>query len=56
MPMVLSTTIFDFSAARKIVTDINNSAILRDVIQRNNIRNVQLLQKLIAFIYAIHCS
>jgi predicted AAA+ superfamily ATPase len=48
---VLSTSFFPPQAARKIVTDINNSAILRDVIQRNNIRNVQLLQKIVAFVY-----
>jgi predicted AAA+ superfamily ATPase len=48
---VLSTTSFDLRTAQKIVTDINNSAILKDVIQRNKIRNVQLLQKITAFIY-----
>ena len=48
---ILSTNQFDSSSARKIVTDINNSAVLRDVIERNNIRNIQLLQKIIAFMY-----
>ena len=48
---VLSTSEFDFSSARKIVTDINNSCVLRDVIERNKIRNVQLLQKIITFVY-----
>jgi predicted AAA+ superfamily ATPase len=48
---ILSANNFDASSARKIVTDINNSAVLRDVIERNNVRNVQLLQKIIAFIY-----
>jgi predicted AAA+ superfamily ATPase len=48
---VLSTAAFDPQTARKIVADINNSAILQDVVQRNKVRNVQLLQKIIAFIY-----
>jgi len=48
---MLSTSKFDYSSARKIVADINNSAVLRDVIERNRIRNVHLLQKIIAFIY-----
>nr|AGS52287.1 ATPase [uncultured bacterium contig00061] len=48
---VLSTATFDFHAMRKIVMDTNNSAILRDVIQRNNIRNVQLFQKIMTFMY-----
>ncbi|MDR1690565.1 MAG: ATP-binding protein [Candidatus Methanoplasma sp.] len=48
---VLSKGRFGDGTAGKVIADINNSAILRDVVQRNKIRNVQLLQKLIAFIY-----
>ena len=48
---ILSVSEFDPGAARKIVADINNSAILRDVMERNKIRNIQLLQKIIAFVY-----
>ncbi|MDR3293211.1 MAG: ATP-binding protein [Clostridiales bacterium] len=48
---ILSTSEFRPNDARKIVDDINNSAILRDVVQRNNIRNTQLLEKIIAFVY-----
>jgi predicted AAA+ superfamily ATPase len=48
---VLSSNNFDHFSARRIIIDINNSAVLRDVIERNNIRNIQLLQKIIAFIY-----
>jgi predicted AAA+ superfamily ATPase len=35
----------------KIVYDIYNSAILRDVIQRNNIRNAELLDRISKFIF-----
>jgi predicted AAA+ superfamily ATPase len=35
----------------KIVCDIYNSAILRDVVQRNNIRNVELLDRISKFIF-----
>ncbi|MCL2259752.1 MAG: DUF4143 domain-containing protein [Fibromonadales bacterium] len=35
----------------KIIFDIYNSAILRDVIQRNNIRNVELLDRISKFIF-----
>ncbi|MDR2897820.1 MAG: ATP-binding protein [Spirochaetaceae bacterium] len=48
---ILSTTELTPYSARKIVIDIQNSVVLRDVIERNNIRNVQLLQKIIAFMY-----
>jgi uncharacterized protein len=35
----------------KIVCDIYNSAILRDVVQRNNIRNVELLDRISKFVF-----
>jgi predicted AAA+ superfamily ATPase len=45
--------IFDFSAseARKIVQDINSTALLRDVTLRYKIRTPQLLDKVVAFLY-----
>ena len=48
---VLSKGRFDYQTARKIVADINSSAILRDVVQRNGVRNVNLLQRIVSFIY-----
>ena len=36
---------------QRIVLDIYNSAILRDVVQRNNIRNVELLDRISKFIF-----
>ena len=36
---------------RRIVTDIHSTALLKDVINRNGIRNTQLLEKIVAFIY-----
>jgi len=35
----------------RIVCDIYNSAILRDVVQRNNIRNVELLDRISKFVF-----
>jgi predicted AAA+ superfamily ATPase len=48
---ILSKGRFDDPTIKKIITDMNSSVILRDVVQRNNIRNVQLLQKVIDFVY-----
>jgi predicted AAA+ superfamily ATPase len=48
---ILSKNTIDADATRKIIIDMNNSAILRDVVQRHDIRNVQLLQRVISFIY-----
>jgi len=48
---ILSKNRYDHQTARKIIVDINSSSILRDVVQRNNLRNVDLLQRIIAFIY-----
>ena len=44
---------FDYSQEEvyKIVSDIYASAILRDVVQRNNIRDVALLEKIVKFIF-----
>jgi len=46
-------SMFNYSErdARHIVTDIHNSALLRDVVQRNSIKNPQLMDKIVAFLY-----
>jgi predicted AAA+ superfamily ATPase len=48
---VLSTTAFPPSAIKRIIEDINSSAVLKDVIERKKIRNPELLRKLLAFVY-----
>ena len=48
---ILSTGRFSDRARTEIITGINSTAILRDVINRNNIRNVPLLDMIIAFVY-----
>lgn len=48
---MLSTGRLSRNAERKIIMDTGNSIVLRDVIQRNEIRNVDLLQRIIAFVY-----
>jgi predicted AAA+ superfamily ATPase len=48
---LLSTGKFSDSEIRQIVTDIQSSAILKDVVARNKIKNVPLLERIIAFLY-----
>ncbi|GHV93811.1 ATPase [Spirochaetia bacterium] len=48
---LLSVNSFTQREKRQIVSDIHSSAVLRDVVQRNGIRNTQLLEKIIAFLY-----
>jgi len=48
---VLSTGAFDPQTVDMIVSDINNSTILRDVVRRKKIRDIHLLQKIIDFVY-----
>ena len=48
---VLSVAKFGLEDARKIVEDINSTALIRDVVQRYEIRRPQLLEKIVAFIY-----
>lgn len=48
---VLSANSFGPRETRQIVMDINSSAVLRDVVQRNGVRNTQLLEKIITFLY-----
>ena len=48
---LLSVSRFTEEQSRQIVMDIQSSAILKDVVARNKIKNVPLLEKIIAFIY-----
>lgn len=48
---LLSTHEYSQSEIKTLVEDIHSTAVLRDVVQRNNIRNVQLLDKIVSFIY-----
>ena len=48
---LLSTRNFSPDETRKIISDIQSSVVLRDVVERNKVKNVPLLQRIIAFIY-----
>jgi len=47
----ISTQDFNIDQAVQIVKDIHSSIILKDVVLRNNIKNVPLLEKIVAFFY-----
>jgi predicted AAA+ superfamily ATPase len=47
----LSTFAYSESAARHIVQDINNTALLRDVTMRHRVRMPQLMEKIVAYLY-----
>jgi predicted AAA+ superfamily ATPase len=48
-----SISMFDYPErdARRIVTDIHNTALFRDVVRRNSVKNPQLMDKIVAFLY-----
>jgi len=48
---LLSTNRFTPDQARQVVADIQSSAVLKDVVIRNKIKNAPLLERIIAFIY-----
>jgi predicted AAA+ superfamily ATPase len=48
---LLSTVKYSDSQIRQIVTDMQSSAVLKDVVARNKIKNVPLIERIIAFIY-----
>ncbi|MDD3875355.1 MAG: ATP-binding protein [Bacteroidales bacterium] len=48
---VLYTANYSFDTAYKIVYDIYSSAILRDTIQRNKIRDVELLERVVRYVF-----
>lgn len=47
----LHTSSYDMDSAYKIVYDIYSSAILRDTVQRYNIRDVELLERVVKYIF-----
>jgi len=48
---VLHITDYNTDAAYKIVYDIYSSVILRDTVQRNNIRDIELLERIVKFVF-----
>jgi predicted AAA+ superfamily ATPase len=48
---VLHTGDYSLESAWKVVSDIYSSAILRDTIQRNKIRDVELLERVVKFVF-----
>lgn len=48
---ILSTSAYSTEAAYKLITDIYSSVILRDVVQRHGIRNVDLLDRIVRFAF-----
>ncbi len=48
---VLHTSNYTYETAYKIVFDIYSSVILRDTIQRNNIRDIELLERVVKFVF-----
>ena len=48
---VINLAEYETEAACKIIFDIYSSAILRDVVQRNNIRDVELLERVVRFVF-----
>lgn len=48
---VLHTSVYSLDSAYKIVFDIYSSAILRDTVQRFKIRDVELLERIVKFVF-----
>lgn len=48
---VIHTAGYALDDAYKIINDIYASAILRDIVQRNRIRNIELLEKIIKYVF-----
>lgn len=48
----LSSLAFDRSASLQYLRDVYNSVILKDVVRRNNIRDVDLLERIITYVMA----
>jgi predicted AAA+ superfamily ATPase len=48
---VLHTGEYSFETAYKVVFDIYSSAILRDTVQRHNIRDVEMLERVVKFVF-----
>ena len=47
----LHTAEYSYDSAYKVVYDIYSSAILRDTVQRNNIRDVELLERVVRYVF-----
>ena len=47
----IHTADYGYEAIYKIVYDIYSSVILRDTVQRHNIRNVELLERVVKFVF-----
>lgn len=48
---VVHTSKYDPEDAYKIIYDIYSSIVLRDIIQRNSIRNIELLDRIVKFVF-----
>jgi len=48
---IVHTADYSHEDAYKIIKDIYASAILRDVVQRNRIRNIELLEKIVKYVF-----
>ena len=48
---VIHTADYSYEDAYKIINDIYASATLRDIVQRNRIRNIELLEKIVKYVF-----
>ena len=48
---VIHTVEYSYEEAYKIINDIYASAILRDIVQRNRIRNIELLERIVKYVF-----
>jgi uncharacterized protein len=48
---VLHTAVYDTESAYRIVQDIYSSAILRDTVQRHGIRDIELLERVVRYVF-----
>ena len=48
---IIHTSDYSHEDAYKIIKDIYASAILRDIVQRNRIRNIELLEKIVKYVF-----
>lgn len=48
---VIHTADYSYEEAYKIINDIYASATLRDIVQRNRIRNIEMLEKIVKYVF-----
>ncbi len=48
---IIHTADYSYEDAYKIINDIYASVILRDIVQRNRIRNIELLEKIVKYVF-----